>query len=317
MGLTDRDYFQDGYSKKRRRRGFDFMSMSVTVRLVIINLVLWLANGLFFPETNFLTAVLMTPSGVLFEPLKWYTFLTGGFVHSPTDFSHIVFNMIGLLVFGYGLAFTVTYDGGRLMRTDNIEDRLGRGEYFLFYISAIIFSSLVHAILVPDNGGLGASGGCTAIIILFALVYPRKIIMFMLFIPMPMWFVGFILIGLDFFGALGRADIGIGYTAHLGGAFFAILYYYLLIKRNLSFVGLWRKAKKNIVSRVKPKLKIFNPDSNNNSETKNNHLTEEEFTKQLDRILDKYAKVGESGLTNDERDFLKEASKKYKEKHKL
>ncbi|MDR2763334.1 MAG: rhomboid family intramembrane serine protease [Planctomycetaceae bacterium] len=315
MGLSDRDYFHNEYRRKGRRRGFDIMSMTVTMRIVIVNVALWLANGLLFPDTNFLTAILMSPPRVIFEPLSWYTLLTSGFVHSPTDFNHIVFNMLGLLMFGYGIAFAITADSGGIMRTDNVEDRLGRSEYFLFYIFAIIFAGIAHAILIPDAGALGASGGITAVVILYAFLYPKKVILFMFFIPMPMWLLGFIIVGSDFFGAISRSDIGIGYTAHLGGAAFAILYYYLMIKKNLSFVGLWRKTKKSITSKLKPNLKIFNPDNNNSS--KNNYSADDdEFTKRLDQILDKYGKVGETGLTNEEKEFLKEASKRYRNKHK-
>ena len=41
---------------------------------------------------------------------------------------------------------------------------------------------------------------------------------------------------------------------------------------------------------------------------------EEDFEKKLDAILDRYGKVGEAGLTREEREFLQYASRKYKNK---
>ncbi|MDR0390525.1 MAG: rhomboid family intramembrane serine protease [Planctomycetaceae bacterium] len=239
MGLSDRDYFQDNY--RRNRRNNIFMTWSITTWIVVINLVLWLANGLFFPDSNFLTAILKMPAGVISEPFRWYTFLTSGFVHSPDSFEHILLNMVCLLMFGYGLAIGAGAGGVGLMRSDNIEWRLGRSEYFWFYVSAIIFAGISHGIFTPHAGGLGASGGVVAVVIMYAFLYPNKTILFMFVIPMPMWVLGIFIVGMDFLGAIGKAESGIGYTAHLGGAFFAFLYYYYIFKKNRSITGFFRR----------------------------------------------------------------------------
>ncbi|MDR2346651.1 MAG: rhomboid family intramembrane serine protease [Planctomycetaceae bacterium] len=318
MGLSDRDYFWDNYNRNQRRRGNNVAKMSVTMRIVIVNFALWLTNGLFFPQNNFLTSILMTPPGVLYDPWRWYTFLTSGFVHSPSDISHILLNMLGLLIFGYGLAFSggIGGTGSGIVRTDNIEWRLGRGEYFLFYILAIIFASISHAVFSQNAGGLGASGGVVAVVIMYAFLYPNKTILFMFVIPMPMWVLGIILVGTDFIGAMGNSKTGIGYTAHLGGAVFALIYYYLMFKKNLSFTGSFLRIKNRTISNVKTTLKIFNGGKNSTTNDYNsNNLKEAEYTKRLDEILDKYGKVGEAGLTKEEQDFLQEASKKYRNKN--
>jgi membrane associated rhomboid family serine protease len=312
MGLTDRDYFR-GDDLWNRRKSRNKATMSVTMRIVIINLLLWLANGLLFPDDNLLTKILLQPAGVLFEPARWYSFLTSGFVHAPNVFDHIMLNMIGLLIFGYGLALGVGVNGNvGIERTDNVEWRLGRVEYFLFYIFAIIFSSVSHAIFSPYPC-LGASGGVTAIVVMYAFLFPRKTILFMFVIPMPMWVLGFIIVGWNMLGAMGHAEQGIAYAAHLGGVVFALLYYYFLFRNRLSFTGFCAKLKN--LTEFKPKrktgLKTYNPDDD-----EENDPNEAEFEKRLDQILDRYGQVGDAGLTDEERKLLKEASQKYRNKNK-
>lgn len=314
MGLSDRDYFRGG--RRRNSNGNGISTMSVTMRIVIVNLFLWLANGLFFPDTNFLLEVLVMPAGVIFEPLYWYTFLTSGFVHSPFEFSHILLNMLGLLIFGYGLTIGSGVNGVGLMRTDNIEWRLGRSEYFCFYIFAIIFAAVCHGILTSQAGGYGASGGVVAVVIMFAFLYPNKTVFVMFIVPVPMWVLGIFIVGIDFLGAIGKMEAGIGYTAHLGGAFFALLYYFLMFKKKRSFTGLLGWPKKFAKQKTKSNLKIYKSDNNDYDTKSNDNLDDIEFAERLDQILDKYGSVGEAGLTKEEREFLQEASKRYRNKNK-
>ncbi|MDR1479949.1 MAG: rhomboid family intramembrane serine protease [Planctomycetaceae bacterium] len=314
MGLSDRDYFHSNNSRNRNNSRRN-PPMSVTVRIVIINLALWLANGLLFPDDNFLTKLLWQPANVFEHSLRWYSFLTSGFVHSWSTFEHILFNMVGLLFFGYGLAIGSGFNGVGMVRSDNVEWRLGRGEYFLFYIFAIIFSGITYAIFSPYPC-LGASGGVTAVVVMFAFLFPYKTVLFMFVIPVPMWVLGFLIVGLDLWGAMANANSEVAHSAHLGGAAFAVLYYYFLFKKRRSFVGFGANIKKLIIPKrkQKPKLKINKPDDENQNTPNKYNLTEAEFEKRLDNILDRYGSVGESGLTKDEREFLQEASRKYKSK---
>ncbi|MDR1924464.1 MAG: rhomboid family intramembrane serine protease [Planctomycetaceae bacterium] len=327
MGFSDRDYNRvdiDQTNKGSRRAKNSGTPMSVTMRIVIVNLFLWISNGLFFPHDNWLTSQLMMPSDVLFKPLYWYTFLTSGFVHSPASVSHIAVNMIGLLMFGYGLAFSQF----GLARSDNVEWRLGRNEYLCFYLCAIIFSSLSHAVF-SGAGGLGASGGVVAVIVLFGILYPNKTILLFFIFPVPAWFLVVIVVYSDLSGALGGRMDGIGYTAHLGGAAFAIGYYYLMFKkrRTLSgFLSFWTKIKNTFT--FKPNLKIRSYDDDDDNDTDNDtdkndnnknytkNINDAKFEKQLDEILDRYGKVGEAGLTKEEREFLREASRIYRNRTK-
>ena len=47
----------------------------------------------------------------------------------------------------------------------------------------------------------------------------------MFFVPMPAWVLGVILIAMDLYGAISRADSNVAYIVHLTGAAFAFLYF--------------------------------------------------------------------------------------------
>ncbi|MDR0705132.1 MAG: rhomboid family intramembrane serine protease [Planctomycetaceae bacterium] len=330
MGFQDRDYNRyesyDDYGYRRPRSG----SLSVTLYLILINVLLWIANGFFFPN-NSLTEFLAIEPGTWNTPENWWKFLTYGFAHAPYTFWHIGGNMLGLVMFGYGMMLGLGPGGIGLFRGENIENRLGRAEYLVFYLLTIIFSGMVYAVFNPTTGCLGASGGVTGIVILYAFFYPAKTLLLWGILPLPMWAIGLMIVFMDAGGASGVGKGGIAYSAHLAGAFFALLYYFLFARHHQritdSFTG-WGKKFRKIFKRT-PKLHIYPekdnlPNTNDTSvkatkpETKPEKKPEknEEFEKRLDEILGRYGKVGEAGLTKEEREFLQYASKKYRDKNK-
>ncbi|GHT27937.1 rhomboid family intramembrane serine protease [Planctomycetales bacterium] len=322
MGFSDRDYNHweqtDHYHRKSGSG-----TMSVTARLIILNFVLWLVNGFFCSGTNALTGILAlecSPDDAsLVNPLHWWQFLTYGFVHSPSDFYHILFNMLNLLMFGYGLMLGVGPGGFRLFRGGNVEERLGRMEFLFFYLLTIIIGGIVFSIVNFGEtvSAIGASGGVTGVVILFALFFPNRTLMLMGLIPMPMWLIGVLIVCMDAFGAAGLTCGGIAYVIHLSGAAFAVFYYYVFYQNNRRLTdgfGIFGS-----LFRRNPKIKIHKepPSRRMNFGTSERETdSEEQFKRRLDAILGRYGQVGESGLTADERQFLQTASKKYREKHR-
>jgi membrane associated rhomboid family serine protease len=122
---------------------------------------------------------------------------------------HIVGNMFGLFMFGRDVAGVI-----------------GWWRFLLLYLIGGIFASLGHLLLqiITDdpNGALGASGSVMAISMVFACMYPRRII-YLMGIPMPAVVSAFVYIGYDLFGAIGGGD-GVAHGAHLGGAAYGLAY---------------------------------------------------------------------------------------------
>ncbi len=309
MGFQDRDYNREPYNDNgyRARRGG---SMSVTMRLVILNFVLWLVNGLFFSESNLLSGLLALNINTIWHPLYWWKFLTYGFAHSPYGIGHIAGNMLTLIMFGHGIMLGIGPDGFGLVRGENVEERLGKLEFLVFYLLTIIIGGMVYCLVnmgEPRGGAWGASGGCVGVVILFALLYPDKIIYFF-FLPMPMWALGGFLVLMDAVGAAGYGIQGIAYTIHLAGAAFALFYYYVFLARGHRIIDFFSLPTK--LFRKKPKLKVYHGDES----SKKKSAKDEAFERRLDEILGRFGQVGQEGLTKEERDFLKAASKKYQKK---
>jgi len=121
---------------------------------------------------------------VLIGTLGWpiVTMVTGTFFHG--SWGHLIGNMLYLWVFG-----------------DNIEDKLGRGRYLLFYLLCGAIASLSHALANPVSQlpTIGASGAVAGVLGGYILTYPRARVLTLvpigLFVPairVPAWaYLGF------------------------------------------------------------------------------------------------------------------------------
>jgi len=177
---------------------------AITVALIVINVLAFLFQMLavndvyyfystyaFIPERLFHGGV---EGGMgLFTSM----FLHGGWLH-------ILGNMYFLWVFG-----------------DNVEDRLNRGLFVVFYLLCGIAASLIHGAMTnnPEIPTLGASGAISGIMGAYLVLYPRRrmyqIIFFMQFRVSVAFYLLFWL-GLQFiYTGMGMA--GVAWFAHIGG----------------------------------------------------------------------------------------------------
>ncbi|HVT30517.1 MAG TPA: rhomboid family intramembrane serine protease, partial [Lacipirellulaceae bacterium] len=278
----DRDYQRGGYYD--RQPGLHLGGpRTMTTNLVIVTCVVYLAQLL---TNNWLTDAWILYKGWYHEPWQAYRLLTYGFLHSPTDLWHIVINMFVLWLFGR-----------------EVEYRYGRREFLIFYLVAIVVAGLVWSIAEisspQQSAVLGASGGISAIVILFAMNFPYRTILFMFIIPMPMWLFAVIVVLWDAFGAIQRSGT-IACTAHLGGAMFGFLYYQMhwRLERLIPSASFWEHLK------PKPKLRVHDPDAEDDTE------------KAVDEILKKIQEHGRDSLTRRERRILEEASREYQKKRR-
>ena len=215
---------------------------------------------------------------------------------SPTDVSHILGNMLTLFFLGR-----------------DVEEWYGTREFVRVYLVALVVASLTWAltamIVDPQSGGsmIGASGAVTAVVVLYALLFPRRTLLFMFVLPLPAWLVGAMMVGFDIYGAMSRhplsflpnADRNIAFAAHLGGAAFALAYYYLHWNLGRVFppVVAWLKRQ------GRPSLKVFKPDDDRREPVGDD---------EVDRILTKIHREGEQSLTAKERRVMERASKEYR-----
>ena len=125
-------------------------------------------------------------------PYLW-TLITSMFMHG--GILHIAINMWMLYMFGSYVIMLV-----------------GQNKFLLVYFVGGIAGSLLF-ILISPGAVVGASGAIFALLALLAVMMPKmKVIMFPLFIPVPLW-------GAILFGLVATSFIpGVAWQAHLGGA---------------------------------------------------------------------------------------------------
>jgi len=278
MGIYDREYYQPS------RQGLSVRGPSTVVGWVIlINVVAFLANGLLSGETNRITDLLGAHVATLGKPWMWWQFLTYGFAHSPVDFSHILFNMLGLWFLGR-----------------DIESTYGRTEFLRLYLALIVVGglgwALANQLLGTSGMVVGASGAIVGIVILYALHFPRRTLLLFFVLPVPAWLVGVFVVVSDLYGATqGGGETNIAYGVHLSGAAFAFAYYRFgwnlgrLVPGGFSLSQL----------KPKPKLRVHNPEPDS------------DLAAEVDRILEKISREGEASLSRRERRTLESASRQY------
>jgi membrane associated rhomboid family serine protease len=283
MGIYDRDYQRSG--NYDREPGFYIGAP----RMVTTNLIL-VTCGFYFVQVmagQWFDATFALDPQWYREPWKAYQLLTYGFLHARNDLWHIVLNMLGLFFFGR-----------------DVELRYGRREYLIYYLTAIVVAGLIWSLAEIPVGSnipaLGASGGVTAVVILFAFNFPYRTVLFMFFLPMPMWVAAVLFVGVDVLGAVNRSG-NVAFTAHLGGALFAFLYYQWggRLERLL--------PDRSIVKRLRPgpKLRVHAPDDDGES-----------TDSRVDEILKKIQEHGQDSLTRSERRVLEQASREYQKRRR-
>lgn len=297
MGFYDRDYNRGDYD---RAPGYHLgSSLSLTTKLVFIMFGVYLVQVLTPPNPRnmlasqgWFTDLFTLYPDVLKHPLYLFQLLTYGFLHSPNDATHIIYNMFGFWFFGR-----------------DVEYRYGRREYLAFFLVAIVAAGLVWVLgefaanhgFTHLPGMYGASGAVSAIVVLFALNFPHRIIYLMLFLPAPAWLLALIYVGFDILGAIQRID-NIAYTAHLGGALFAFIYYkaHWRLQGILPTQQFWKRWKP---WRPKPRLRVHHEDDSDPAEPS--------FEAQVDTVLKKIQDHGRESLTRSELRLLQKASEEF------
>jgi membrane associated rhomboid family serine protease len=288
MGIHDRDYYRQPPSQSSLRGPKTIVGM-----LILINVVVFFADGLFCERNHALMNGLAVKVGSLWPPWLWWQFLTYGFVHAPMpEWGHIAGNMLVLFFLGR-----------------DIESLYGRKEFLRLYLAMLVVASVVWAVAEQLQstpayaGAVGASGAVTGVVVLYALNFPRRTLLLFFVVPVPAWVAGLLVIGFDMYGAmLGDGGAQIAYTAHLGGAAFAFLYFRSGWKLSGIMAG-WSPPGRG--SR-RPNLKVHDPDRRARQD--------QEMKEEVDRILEKISREGEDSLTRRERRTLENASREYQKK---
>ena len=132
--------------------------------------------------------------------------VTYAFLHSTGNITHLLFNMLGLWMFG---AEVERYVGPRRLLAC----------YFASVVTAALSQLFVPMIFgAPPSPTIGASGGVFGLLLAYAFLFPtRKVIPLIPPIPMPAWLFATIYAGIELFLGVTGTLSGIAHFAHLGG----------------------------------------------------------------------------------------------------
>jgi len=159
---------------------------------------------------------------------NYFTLLSSLFLHG--GWMHVIGNMWSLWIFG-----------------DNIEDRLGRLGFLIFYLLSGLAAGIGHVVTNPASPvpTVGASGAIAGVMGAYLLLFPHArvvtiipIFIFFQLVEVPaviflgIWFVIQLFSGTISFAASNSNAGGVAWWAHIGGFIVGVLWALPLRRRN-------------------------------------------------------------------------------------
>jgi membrane associated rhomboid family serine protease len=308
MGIYDREY----YRGESRGVGWFAGTSPVCRTLILINVVVYLlANFGVVNEGHLRDWFAATGQGVFHEGKVWQL-LTATFLHAGP--LHLIGNML------------ILWLAGREM-----ESMYGPRDFLALYLSAGVVSTLAWALFDLSSPShfpmVGASGAVTAVMVVFALYFPRRELLFMFVVPIEVWLLVVLFVGYNVLLLLKGGDGVTAFESHLAGAAYGFLY-----KR---FDLRWSKLPFPWSRVRRPRFRVIAPEPRERPAPRPSAapgpgpswsnepasasaakpaatavLPEEQLDARLDEVLAKIAREGRAGLTDEENRVLQEASRR-------
>jgi membrane associated rhomboid family serine protease len=329
MGIEGRDYMQETPAYREYNRG----GWTAVKLLIVLNVAVFLAQTLTtgpmsysafrsrlsamnasdedlraayerarqtgqLPTTSPLDEWLALDSQAVLHGQIW-RLTTFDFLHDTSTIWHLVFNMWLLFIAGR-----------------RVEGVYGKNEFLAFYLVAGILSGvmfLVWDLLTGSSGiAIGASGAAVAVMIVYAMHWPQERWYIWGVLPMPVMLLALIGAALDVFPMFEQLRGGQGdhvaHAAHVGGmlfGFFYVHYRWRILDWGES-LGLSNLARG---FRRRPRLRVHAPEP---EEQPVRRAVPVDVEARLDQLLEKITQHGEASLTDEERRFLTETSRRYR-----
>ena len=234
-----------------------------------------------------------SPVDVLRRP---WGLLTYALLHG--SFPHLLVNMLSLFMFG-----------------PPVEQRLGSRTFLRLYLVSALGGALLSLAMVPIAGDqliVGASGAIFGVMLAFVLEWPdAPVLIFPLPVPVKAkWLVMFLAATALVMG-FGGGRSGVAHFAHLGG--FAAAFLYLRGGALLSRPRPPRPVERTPAVLVRPTASDGVRRSAEYSPAPPRHTPDATVKAEVDRVLDKISERGLHSLTAEERRFLDEMSKRFRQ----
>ncbi len=134
--------------------------------------------------------------------LATYIFLHGGF-------SHILFNLLALWMFG-----------------SELENYWGSKKFLFYFFFCGVGAGICTVIFSPYQfvPTIGASGAIYGLLLAFGWLFPNRLIYIYFLFPIPAKYFVIIFGLIEFFASMEGAGSGVAHLTHLGGLLFGLIY---------------------------------------------------------------------------------------------
>jgi membrane associated rhomboid family serine protease len=182
----------------------------VTIALIAVNLLVFLFEASLGPYNR---NALIEYYGLVPDQVRFSSIITSMFLHG--GWLHVLGNMWFLWIFG-----------------DNIEDLLGHGKFFVFYMLCGIAAAIGQVVSSPYSTVpmVGASGAIAGVMGAYLIKFPRARVLTLVFIvffittievPAPLmlayWFVIQLFSGIGSIARTHASEGGTAFFAHVAG----------------------------------------------------------------------------------------------------
>jgi membrane associated rhomboid family serine protease len=284
MGIWDeiKESFKEGSALTR----LIYINLGVFLVFRILNVFFFL-SGTPFPFMDWLAL----PADFSALASRPWTLITYMFLHF--DFLHILFNLLWL--YWMGQIFLSYFDQGKLVTIYLLGGIFGGLFYVAGYNLFPVFSQIV-----TDSRLLGASASVIAIVTALAVHAPNHTLHLMFIGPVKMKYIALFSVLMYVIG-ISSSNAG-GNLAHLGGAFWGVIYVLQLrhgIDLGKGINGLFSGLKKTFSPKPKVKVSYRKPvDDIEYNRQKN------QDQKRMNEILEKISKSGYDSLSKEEKEIL-------------
>ena len=266
------------YSSPGFRQSFNRPTISIPSGvkfLLIVNIVVFILVELSGQQSLLFRTFGLVPS-LVWSKFKIWQLFTYLFIHG--GIFHIFFNMFVLWMFG-----------------KDLESQWGKMEFLLFYFVCGIGAGLITVLfsvnsIVPI---VGASGAIYGLLLAYGFTYPNQMVYLYGLVPIKVKYMVLGLGAIAFFASLSASQSNVSHITHLSGMIIGLIFIYFNI--NWKVIKLW-------YIRMRLKGLSQQPAKQDNEEA--------QMKKQVDKILDKLNDSGWDSLTEQEENYLTQASKR-------
>jgi membrane associated rhomboid family serine protease len=216
----------------------------------------------------------LVPAEFLSRPWTPVTYM---FLHAP-GVGHLLLNMLSLYFMG-----------------PRLEERLGSRDFIVLYFIGGLGGAAFSFIFAPQDAVVGASAAIFAVLLGFAMYWPRERIYIWGILPVEAWLFVAGLIALNLFAV----QPGVATYAHLGGAAFGFVFLkWREWRRGAPRRDFQRKVQETSSAALSDKSALQRWEAIDTS------ALHELNRGEVESLLSKVRAVGVRGLTPDERAFL-------------